>query len=173
MLVCPHLGNDHLSTMEQKLSLDSISYYWTAEQEQWQGRKKEQWQWTIDDCCSKLQGVQRQGRKKGHREGSRAGQLLRKERATTEEAAVEAIAIAVGAIGNGGCGRITATAEGRRNKGGRCCFSSTYHRNKGLRSKHDCGRGKKKQRRPMLLLQHLSPQQGVTTGDGDAAAKQR
>ncbi|RZR89605.1 hypothetical protein BHM03_00017359, partial [Ensete ventricosum] len=34
-------------------------------------------------------------------------------------------------------------------------------------------RWKKKQRRPMLLLQHPSPQQGVVTGDGDAAATQR
>ncbi|RRT75131.1 hypothetical protein B296_00002387 [Ensete ventricosum] len=36
-----------------------------------------------------------------------------------------------------------------------------------------CGRGKKKHRRLMLLLQHLSLQQGVAAGDSDAAMKQR
>ncbi|RZS19720.1 hypothetical protein BHM03_00052159 [Ensete ventricosum] len=50
-----------------------------------------------------------------------AGQLLRKERATAEEDAGEAIAATAGAIDSDGCGR-----------------------------------GKKKQRRLMLLLQHLS-----------------
>ncbi|RZS20271.1 hypothetical protein BHM03_00052771 [Ensete ventricosum] len=50
----------------------------------------------------------------------------------------EAIAAAVGAIGNGGCGR-----------------------------------GKKKQRRTMLLLQHPLPQQGVAVWDDDTVAKQR
>ncbi|RZR95049.1 hypothetical protein BHM03_00023849 [Ensete ventricosum] len=86
-----------------------------------------------------------------------------------------------------------------RGLGSYCGWS---HRQRRLRHKHDCGRGKKKQtrpilllqhlslqqgvareaqlrqreekqRRPMLLLQHLSSQQGVATGDDDAVAKQR
>ncbi|RWW37186.1 hypothetical protein BHE74_00057741 [Ensete ventricosum] len=110
MLVCPHLGNDHLSTMEQKLSLDSISCHWTsldsischwtAEQEQWQGRKKEQWQWTIDDCCSKLQGVQRQGRKKGHRSTATAEGRGCCCEAAVEEATTSAFGVAK-AVGEG------------------------------------------------------------------------
>ncbi|RRT84661.1 hypothetical protein B296_00004538 [Ensete ventricosum] len=90
-----------------------------------------------------------------------------------EEDAGEAIATAAGAIGSGDCDRSTTAVEGRRNKGGRYCCSSTYRCNKGLREKHSCDKGKKKQRRPMLLLQHLSSQQGVATGDDDAVAKQR
>ncbi|RWW00724.1 hypothetical protein GW17_00036297 [Ensete ventricosum] len=45
--------------------------YCQSWQEQWQGRKKGQRQWTIDDCCRKLQGMQQQGRKKGQQSGSR------------------------------------------------------------------------------------------------------
>ncbi|RRT70635.1 hypothetical protein B296_00020777 [Ensete ventricosum] len=63
----------------------------------------------MDDCCRKLQGVQRQGRKKGQRSGSRLE---------------EAVAAA----------------------GGRCWDG------KEQLQKHGCGRGKKKQRRPMLEL---------------------
>ncbi|RWW52383.1 hypothetical protein BHE74_00041194 [Ensete ventricosum] len=40
-------------------------------------------------------------------------------------------------------------------------------------TEHNCGRGKKKHRRPMLLLQHLSLQQGVAAKDNDVATKQR
>ncbi|RZS04985.1 hypothetical protein BHM03_00035408 [Ensete ventricosum] len=53
--------------------------YCQSWQEQWQGRKKGQRQWTIDDCFRKLQGMQQQGRKKGQQSGSRLEATARRQ----------------------------------------------------------------------------------------------
>ncbi|RRT39026.1 hypothetical protein B296_00046190 [Ensete ventricosum] len=125
----------------------------------WDGKSKLQYCVYVHEPQPSIR-VQRQGRKKGQRSGNRLKEATATAGGRCQDEKEQLVRDQIRSRSSREVGHADGSGAVKDRGLGSCCERNEQHR------------GKKKQRRPMLLLQYLSLKQEVAARDDDTAVKQ-